>query len=534
MTMKKIYTLLIGSMGLVLAGCDEAPVPSIPQTNPQGPVLEALTASVTESSYLTSGDVITIQDLKDSNVESIPLLTVNVGASEFPEGSSLEAILELSANDDPFEKGYSVTIPISTSLTKAETLSGVANVALNDLETACETMFGLAPKTVTLYYQIPLSLVVDGTNYRLGGYDKYYAEGSIEIAYNPEVSIQEAYYLIGDVTNWADGGKDALNAYKFFNRSEDVYANPIFTLYLDVKANSYWKIIPQSTYDDFDNVWSGLIYGPSKDGSVDMTGDLTSTNAGAGCIVDAGRYVFTINMLEQTYEIKPVGDWMYYGIYMRGGENGWGYPAVDGFFSSATEGTLLDPAIYLPAGTEFKIADVNWNPINLGLASAGAITYGTPATLVNNGNNITASTAFTGYAVLVQGENDWALTLKPYATATAGASTGIYVKGDMNGWGNENSWEFKTTAYEGVYEIANVSIDANTGFKVADADWSKVNLGQGSEPMALDVAFPLYNDGNSGNINLSEPFSGTISLIYNSEFDQYFLYFLTEDALVTP
>lgn len=536
MTMKKIYFLLIGGLGLTLAGCDEAPAPALPQTNPQGPVLEALTASVAESTYLTSGNVITIQDLKDNNVESIPLLDVSIAASEFPSGASLEAILDLSESDNPFETAYSITLPISTTLTKAETLSGTAYVNVNDLEMACESIFGLAPKTVTVAYRIPLTMVVGGTNYRLGDYNKYYAEGTLQIAYNPEVSIQSAYYLIGDVTNWADSGKDALNPYKFSNPYEDVYAHPVFTLYLDVEDNSYWKIIPQSTYDDFDNVWSGIIYGPASDGSTEMSGSLVSTNAGAGCIVNAGRYVMTINMLEQTYEIKAVGDWMYYGIYFRGGENGWGYPAIDGFFSSATPGTLVDPAVYMPAGIEFKIADANWGPLNLGLQDQGNITYGTSTPLINGGDskNIVAPTSFVGYAVLENKDSAWALTMKPYASSTAGTAAGIYVKGDMNGWGNESAWEFKTTQYEGVFELANVTVDAGTGFKIADSDWSAINLGQGSEAMALDVAFPLYSGGNSGNITLNEPFSGTIALVYISEFDQYFMYFLTSDALVDP
>lgn len=527
---------MIGCMGLALAGCDDAPAPAKPQTNPQGPVLESLTANVIESSYLTSGEVINIQDLKDSNVDVIPLLNTSVEAKQFPEGVSLEAVCELSKEKDPFMSEYSITIPIETTLTKAETLNGTVYVSVNDLEIACETLFGLAPKTVTLYYKIPLSLKVGGTNYRLEGYDKYYSQGSLDIAYNPEVSIQSTYYLIGDVTGWADNGPDAIKPYKFFNRSEDVYANPVFTLYLDVNDNSYWKIIPESTFEDFENIWEGLIYGPVNNGSTDMTGTLTSDNAGAGCIVDAGRYLFTINMLEQTYSITPIGDWMYYGIYVRGAENEWGYPAIDGFFSSATPGNLVDPSIYLPSGCEFKIADANWNPINLGLGSAGSVSFNTPITLSNNGANLKVDSEFVGYAVIVNSDNEWSLTLKPYAESSKniGEASGIYVKGGMNSWDNDSNWEFKTTEYEGVYELANVKVDAGVEFKVADAGWTEINLGQGSEPMALNVAFPLYGGGNSGNIVLNESFSGTIALIYLEEYDQYFLYFLTPDAIIVP
>lgn len=520
-------------MAFALVSCEDSPATAIPQMNPQGPILEVTNVDAIPSVYFQDGDNISIPILEEAKLTQIAVISATVESEEIPSGASLGAILELSATQD-FTEFTSINLSTESSAVAGQEISGTAYVAIADLESFCESTFGLSPKTETVYYRVPLSMVIDGTDYRLGSYTTYYAEGSMNFTYAPGANIESDYYLIGTVTNWADNGKEALNPYKFFNRYEDVYEHPIFTLYLDVEADSYWKIIPQSTYDAFDNVWNGVIYGPTTDGNTDLSGQLTSTNAGAGCIVNAGRYVFTINMLELTYTITPITDWMYYGIYFRGGENGWTYPAVDGFFSTNTSGMLLDPSVYLPAGTEFKIADANWGPINLGAGSDGKeVTPNSPLSLGASGGNLNISNNFVGYAELENSNDTWTLTLVPYASATAGTSTEIYVRGDMNSWGAEDSWEFKTTQYEGVYELSDVTIAANTGFKIADAGWSSINLGQGSEPMALDVAFPLYN-GDSGNITLSEDFNGTIALIYNSKYDQYFLYFLTEAALVTP
>ena len=52
--------------------------------------------------------------------------------------------------------------------------------------------------------------------------------------------------------------------------------------------------------------------------------------------------------------------------------------------------------------------------------------------------------------------------------------TVVYLKGDMNGWNEDNAM---TYLGNGVYQVA-VTLDAGTyGFKMADADWSTPNLG---------------------------------------------------------
>lgn len=522
----------MGLAGLALTGCDEAPEAAIPQHNPQGPVFEIGSVDSTPTSYLSPDKTLDLSALSDQGVERIPLVNIGLSADLIPAGSSLEAILEISKEENPFVNAYSIAMPVEIEQSNANNINGVAYVEVAQLETAMESLFGMAPKDVTLYYQIPVTMTLDGTNYRLGGFNTYYAQGPLTVAYAPSFFIDSAYYIIGDVNGW---NKENVWGFKFENPSADVYANPVFTQYVTFGENSYWKIVPQSTMDDPNDIWAGLMYGPKPNGNIDLSGALYSdkgSDIGAGCIVDEGRYLFSINMMESTYTITPIGYFMYYGIYVRGGQNGWNYPAIDGFFSTETAGVLLDPAIYLPAGTGFKIADATWNQYNLGLASAGSIVYGAPNKLVSNGADMTSTDKFVGYAVLTKTEEGYDLTMNQYEAATAGESSGIFVRGGMNGWGAEPAWEFKTTQYKNIYVIDNATVDAGTEFKVADADWASINLGQGGEPMALNVAYPMNQDG--GNLVLNEAFNGTIVLVYNEEMNHYFLYYLTPDAVIVP
>lgn len=105
-------------------------------------------------------------------------------------------------------------------------------------------------------------------------------------------------------------------------------------------------------------------------------------------------------------------------------------------------------------------------------------------------------------------------------------SYGVYVRGGMNGWLNEDwdtlspKWQLKaendTTYY---INFDGVSIKAGEPFKIADKGWAWVNFGCGDEnkePKMLDVPSTLdYNGGN--NITLDEDCTGSIVIVFSSQ-----------------
>ena len=75
--------------------------------------------------------------------------------------------------------------------------------------------------------------------------------------------------------------------------------------------------------------------------------------------------------------------------------------------------------------------------------------------------------------------------------AKVGAPTGIYLRGDMNGWGSVDEYEL-TYNEDGNPEITFV-VEVGQGFKVADANWADVNCGYNDE---LDATLVENADGN--------------------------------------
>lgn len=103
------------------------------------------------------------------------------------------------------------------------------------------------------------------------------------------------------------------------------------------------------------------------------------------------------------------------------------------------------------------------------------------------------------------------VSLNYFARVIAGLPTGIYVRGDMNGWGAEPAWEFLTTDKANVYIIEGVSIPQGTGFKIADSSWGSINCGAKGN-LEFNKKYSLENAGSSGNITMPEDFNGNITL----------------------
>ncbi len=78
----------------------------------------------------------------------------------------------------------------------------------------------------------------------------------------------------------------------------------------------------------------------------------------------------------------------------------------------------------------------------------------------------------------------------------------IYLRGSMNNWEAVDEWKFTTTDGE-LFLLDNVTLEAGTSFKVADASWGTINYGA-SATFAIDEPVVLVYNGP--NCSVSETF----------------------------
>lgn len=86
----------------------------------------------------------------------------------------------------------------------------------------------------------------------------------------------------------------------------------------------------------------------------------------------------------------------------------------------------------------------------------------------------------------------------------AAAQSGIYLRGDVNGFNAVPEWEFKETAEKGVYELKNVELYG--AFKIADVEWGQtMNVNYGASDQALEIgkSYFMWN-GSANNIQMPE------------------------------
>lgn len=99
-----------------------------------------------------------------------------------------------------------------------------------------------------------------------------------------------------------------------------------------------------------------------------------------------------------------------------------------------------------------------------------------------------------------------------YAASIPDLPAGIYVRGEMNGWGSPEADQFYTTAKRGIYIIKSYKINKGVKFKFADSGWADINLGAGAN-CVIGTAFRLDNGGASGNLTCPDDFEGRILII---------------------
>lgn len=219
--------------------------------------------------------------------------------------------------------------------------------------------------------------------------------------------------------------------------------------------------------------------------------------------------------------------------YVRGDMNNWLNDQFDNqlnleelekynFLTTQEANTYLLPYIEIATTQAFKIAGQSWADLNLTLGSSPTMDEWIDC-LWNDQANINVANDFAG-AIYIQGKGEaWKVKFVPSEAATPGQASGIYLRGSMNDWlngGLDAAYEFKTTKSANVWETGVVTIPKDAEFKVADADWSAVNLGGNGTAI---VPAQKYALGTDGNIKTEEEFTGIAVLTYIKATGRYYL-----------
>lgn len=283
-------------VALVFASCDQFDFEeAIPQHNPQEGLVSFDGLTVEKGASI-------VGDLDLNAVESGLVEVVKTVASPaLTEGQSIEYIAYV-AKDETFENAIELAVEKN-------------NVTVGDFNKAFRALVGKTPKQNTLYIRFAAYLA-DGTSWvRFGNKDTYFVSAPVNVTPIPEdFVVEDAYYIIGNMCNW--GWKDML---KFNHSDADVYDDPVFRIVFTCEKDCYWKIVPQSSVDK-GTEWAEPIWGVAVDGDPAAEGTLVNVNPQAGKITEAGTYRMTIDMMNNTYKIEPVGDPF---IYLVGNPNGW-------------------------------------------------------------------------------------------------------------------------------------------------------------------------------------------------------------------
>ena len=294
-----------------------------PQTNPQEPLMSFDGLSVGLGDNLGAA-----LDLSTLSTESLNAVKT-VQTPALTEGQTVEYVAYVGSDEN-----FSNAQPLSV-------VNG--NVDKAKVNSLFREFYGRSPKARDLYFRFA-AFIAEGKSWtRVGTKDTYFAATKVSVTPIPEsFTIESAYYLIGGMQGWS---WDTL--IKFDHSDADVYDDPEFTVTFKCDANCYWKIVPQSAVES-GLTWDNTnIIGVVTDGDTAMEGKLINSGANAAQIVEAGTYVLTINMMDNTYKlVKKLEPSQ---LYVIGTPNGWNINGGDVPLNKTT-GAVYAGTVSLNAG----------------------------------------------------------------------------------------------------------------------------------------------------------------------------------------
>lgn len=185
--------------------------------------------------------------------------------------------------------------------------------------------------------------------------------------------------------------------------------------------------------------------------------------------------------------------------------------------------------------TQFKISTASgtWDDFDGGglCTVDGAVPEDGVATPLTSGTANIVTPGSADYTVTVAG-NLSTITLKASGEIDT-SFPDVYVRGDMiEGWAADPAWKMEVLVPEKTFKLkVPEPIVVGQAFKIADADWNKVNVGGDGEALIADTETEVFNGGNPANMTIEEEFDGTIYLTLDYEGAAYIYLATSEDNL---
>ena len=461
--MKKLGIFCAALLALGFASCDDKSDLGVAQVNPQETVMSANGVTVEYGSALVADQL----NLDTFDGGEIPVINL-VSAQDLPEGAAVSFEMQLASKADYSD---AVTLPVENGAVQKQAWDDFFRATL-----------GRSPKAKDNYVRFAAYISYDGQYSRVGTADTWFAAKKMLVTpVRMDFVIEENYYLIGTINNWA------LNeAYPFKHTDADVYDDPNFTITVDITEEQaadgwWWKVPPASATasGQWDNVIGTVVNGDEAlEGTIKQ--GKKDDEAQAGCIKEAGTYLMTINMEDMTYSFKK----MEY-LYTPGNSNNWSQAASQPLYYNADKKVYMG---YAHLSGEFKFSSqADWNGTNYG-------STGEDGTLSTDGGAGNLNAAQDGlYWLEVDTEN---LTYKAVLVTSLGAI------GDMNSWGAQEAlspsadflvWtgDITFTAADNAFKFrANDNWDINLGGSFSNLVWNGDNMvapGVGTYTVTLDL-----------------------------------------------
>ena len=276
------------------------------------------------------------------------------------------------------------------------------------------------------------------------------------------VSIADAYYLVGGNGSWSSD-----KSQKFSHSDKDAFEDPVFTYVIKGGSDTWFAFGDADALDAIDaGDWTQLYgtTGASEDlsGSFDRRYNLGGDHS---FHVDGSAkfYRFTVNMLENTYEITPLNFDPY--IYFIGATDGW--TNAEQKLALTDESGIYTGYLYCADpngwGNEFKFQKTpgDWGTeIN-----TGHMTGGITGDFGDGGGNFKATAGEGVYYVTL---NMASMSINAIKVEKMG------IIGDFNGWGADFEMTWNATDY--CFEATGAGVTAN-GWKFRlNGGWD-INLG---------------------------------------------------------
>lgn len=411
-------------------------------------------------------------DFNSVTEESLTVIN-STSLPDYEEGNTVTYMLQMAA-DNSF--GKVVTVPL--------TLTASAYTALTaDLNNAVIELYGRRPEARAVNVRI-ISHVTSGTT------TVYTLSNTLELTMTPIApEIETGYYLIGTINDW--NAADVSTLAQFTHSGADVYEDPYFTLMFEITSESWWKIVPQSTYDavvggSISSVWDSSVLGVADNGDASLEGTLLLNGDGAAVIEGNGWVKMTLNMMEYTYTIEIIGE-MPRQLYVPGGYQDWD-PATAPTVYTKNLDFKYDGYINIANDSfEFKFTEEpSWDGKDYGVNDEGE--------LVAGGGNI---------AVTENGFYRIAVNLNSMTYSATKTEWGLIGDATPGGWDSSTPmvqdasgyvWTVTTDLTAGEYKFrANDAWDIDLGGDLSDLSYGGANINlptAGTYTITLDLSNP--------------------------------------------